>query len=115
MNEQRNDNGVPRRARIDLNTPAELAIREAMLAVEALPPDMRLTAAVVLLEQARSKVADYVDAMQRLNIPYSPDADLREACKEVLCESNQWRPWPKVIVDMVQAAIAKAEGADNGG
>jgi hypothetical protein len=31
---QISDNGFPRRNRIDLYTPAELAIREAMLAVE---------------------------------------------------------------------------------
>lgn len=52
---------IPRRNRIDKLTPAELAIRNAMIAVEELPADVRLTEAVVLLGQAQSKVADYVD------------------------------------------------------
>lgn len=52
---------IPRRARIDQMTPAELAIREAILRVEEMPPDTDLTEAVVLLDRARSKVADYVD------------------------------------------------------
>jgi hypothetical protein len=54
-------NDIPRRIRLDLNTPAELAIRAAVDAVEALPADVRLTDAVLLLQQAREKVADYVD------------------------------------------------------
>lgn len=45
-------------------TPAELAILEAMRAVEALPADTRLTDAVVLLQQARDKVSDFVDGVQ---------------------------------------------------
>lgn len=56
-----NDFDFPRRARIDLMTPAELAIREAMIAVEAVGAHPWLTEAVVLLEKAQSKVADYVD------------------------------------------------------
>lgn len=44
-------------------TPAELAIREAVLLVERLPPDTRLTEAVVLLGQAQSKVADFIDGV----------------------------------------------------
>lgn len=54
---------VPRRFRLDLNTPAELAIRAAVDAVEALPADVRLTDAVVLLGQARERVADFVDRL----------------------------------------------------
>jgi hypothetical protein len=50
-----------RRIRIDLWTPAERAIHEAMQAVERLPADVRLTDAVILLGQAQAKVADYVD------------------------------------------------------
>lgn len=52
---------IPRRIRIDLLTPAEKAIYDATQEVENLPPDPRLTAAVVLLQQARDKVADFVD------------------------------------------------------
>lgn len=52
---------VQRRIRIDLMTPAELAIRNAMIAVEEVGADPLLTDAVILLQQARDKVADYVD------------------------------------------------------
>jgi hypothetical protein len=52
---------IPRRNQLDRNTPAELAIREAMLAVEEAGCDVLLTDAVNLLSQAREKVADYVD------------------------------------------------------
>ncbi len=52
---------IPRRIRIDLLTPAERAIYDAVQAVEALPPDVRLTQAVILLQQAREFVADFVD------------------------------------------------------
>jgi hypothetical protein len=42
-------------------TPAELAIRSAIDAVEVVGADVLLTDAVILLQQAREKVADYVD------------------------------------------------------
>lgn len=41
--------------------PAELAILTAQRAVEAMPADVRITDASVLLSQARDKVADFVD------------------------------------------------------
>jgi hypothetical protein len=55
-------NEIPRRARLDLCSKAERAIYDAMQEVEAMPADERLTEAVVLLQAARNKVADYVDA-----------------------------------------------------
>jgi hypothetical protein len=54
---------IPRRARIDLFTPAEKAIRDALLAVEAAGCDERLTKAVTLLDDAREWVADFVDGV----------------------------------------------------
>lgn len=54
---------MSRRNDVTQNTPAELAIREAMRAVEALPADERLTAAVVFLDRAHDAVADYVDGV----------------------------------------------------
>jgi len=54
-------NGMPRRRRIDLYTPAETAIRNAIIAVEAAGCDVRLTDAVVMLMQVADKVADYVE------------------------------------------------------
>lgn len=44
-------------------TPAEQAIWAAVQAVEALPADVRLTDAVILLQAARDSVADYVDGI----------------------------------------------------
>lgn len=55
-------NEIPRRNRIELFTPAEKVIYEAMQEVEKLSADVRLTEAVVLLEKAQNKVADFVDA-----------------------------------------------------
>lgn len=54
-------NGTPRRNRIDLSTPAESAIRQAIIAVEEAGCDPLLTDAVVLLSQAKNKVADFID------------------------------------------------------
>jgi hypothetical protein len=50
-----------RQARIDLATPAEQKIREAMAAVEALPADTRLTNAVIALSAALENVGAYVN------------------------------------------------------
>lgn len=58
---QLDSNGIPRRSRIDLYTPAETAIRDAMLAVEEAGAHPLLTDAVNLLGQAKDKVADYVE------------------------------------------------------
>jgi hypothetical protein len=52
---------IPRRARLGQLTPAERAIHDAVRAVENLPADVRLTDAVILLQQARERVADYYD------------------------------------------------------
>ena len=51
----------PRRICLDQLVPAEKAIYDAVQAVEAMPADARLTKAVVLLQQAREQVADFVD------------------------------------------------------
>lgn len=52
---------IPRRARYDQLVPAERAIRDAMRAVDAMPAHPRLTEALVLLDLARNRVADFVD------------------------------------------------------
>jgi hypothetical protein len=56
--------GIPRRIQLAKMTPAESAITEAMRAVEAAGCDPRLTDAVVLLQQAREKVADFIDGVE---------------------------------------------------
>ena len=53
--------GVPRRIDVQRLVHEERLIRDARLAVDCMPPDPRLTDAVVLLSQAQDKVADYVD------------------------------------------------------
>jgi hypothetical protein len=53
---------IPRRLRLDLNEPAELAISNAMIEVEKMPGDVRLTQAVIKLDEAKRLVADYIDA-----------------------------------------------------
>ncbi len=52
---------TPRRRRLDLNTPAELAIRAAIDAVEKAGADPNLTAATIFLGKALESVADFVD------------------------------------------------------
>jgi hypothetical protein len=55
------ENKFPRRSCIYLLTPAEKAVWDAVQAVEKAGADVRLTEAVVLLQQAREKLADYFD------------------------------------------------------
>lgn len=52
----------PRRNRLDLNTPAELSIYNAMQEVEKLPANEKLTEAVMLLAKAKDLVSDFVDS-----------------------------------------------------
>lgn len=52
---------IPRRNRIDLYCPAEIAIRQAMQAVENMPAHVLLTDAINLLAQAKDKVADFIE------------------------------------------------------
>ncbi len=56
------NNDIPRRICLDRMTPAEVAIHDAIQAVEAAGADPLLTDAVMLLLAAKDKVADYVDA-----------------------------------------------------
>lgn len=55
------DNGVLRRARIDLFTPAEKAIHDAIEAVEVAGTHPLLTQAVIQLGYAQAAVADFVE------------------------------------------------------
>lgn len=54
-------NEVPRKNRIDLNTPAELAIRNAMTEVEKAGAAVQLTNAIIKLQEAFDLVADWED------------------------------------------------------
>ena len=44
-------------------TPAELAIRAAIIAVEDVGADIRLTQAVTLLSAAQTRLADFIDGI----------------------------------------------------
>lgn len=55
------NNGVPRRNRIDLAVPQEVAIREALDRVEKSGAHPRLTDASVLLMEALAAVADWAE------------------------------------------------------
>lgn len=59
--EARVRNEIPRRNQMLSWVPAEKIIHEAVQEVEKMGADPLLTDAVVLLSQAKSKVADYVD------------------------------------------------------
>jgi len=54
-------NEVPRKNRIDLNIPAELAIRNAMTEVEKAGAAVQLTNAIIKLQEAFDLVADWED------------------------------------------------------
>lgn len=55
------ENGFPRRCQVNLYTPAEKAISEAINAVEKAGAHPLLTDAVMLLAEAKEKVADFVE------------------------------------------------------
>jgi len=54
-----------RRADINRMTPAELKIHEAIVEVEKLGADERLTDAVVSLSDAQKKVSEFIDDPER--------------------------------------------------
>jgi hypothetical protein len=54
-------NEIPRRNRLDLNTPAEKAIYDAIQEVEKVGADPKLTDVVVMLAKAKDLLSDYVD------------------------------------------------------
>jgi hypothetical protein len=71
-------NGFPRRQRINLYTPAEKAIAEAVDVVERAGCHPLLTDAVVLLQQAKDKVADFVELPNTTSaLPQSPKQETR--------------------------------------
>lgn len=68
---------IPRRVRVDLMSPAELAIRNAIIMVELSGANVHLTDAVNLLHNAQESVADYIDGQREfrryaVQKPYTP-------------------------------------------
>lgn len=74
---------APRRNRLDLNTPAEKAIYNAMQEVEKVGADVKLTEAVTLLSKARDLVADYVDVT--LSLKTEPSNPSKFSDDELAC------------------------------
>lgn len=60
-------NNFPRRNRIDLNKPSEIAIRNAMSEVEKIGASVKLTEAIELLNKAKDLVSDFIDEEIKLN------------------------------------------------
>jgi hypothetical protein len=116
------DNGFPRRNRIDLYTPAETAIREAMLAVESSGAHPLLTDAVSLLEQAKNKVADFVDLADHPAPPVNASADSRaeEAYKSALIDREiatalaGWDLVPGAMSQLIKAWRGEFLALDDG-
>jgi len=72
--EELNTPKMLRRVRLDLNTPAELAIFKAMQEVEKAGADVRLTEATMLLAKAKDCVADFIDGVEQ-SIPPAEGAE----------------------------------------
>lgn len=64
-----------RRIRLDLNTSAEMAIHKAIQEVEQLGADVRLTNAVMKLQEAKEKLSNYIDA-QMADVTFYEQVDL---------------------------------------
>ena len=69
-------------------TDAEYAISEAILRVGAMAADVRLTSVLVLLQNARDEVADFVDGVSK---PATVAAKLKRVSEAILalaCEMD---------------------------
>ncbi len=88
--------GIPRRNRVYMFSPAERAIWDAAQAVEAAGCDPRLTRAVNLLHEARESVANYVDG-----VPTAPFGHISKADE---CQTDEE---PEVAA--LRAKLAKYE------
>jgi hypothetical protein len=68
-----NMSDIPRRICLEKLTPAEKAIRDAMIAVEEAGGDVRLTDAITLLARAKDRVSDFVDGTASPALPGLPE------------------------------------------
>lgn len=100
-----------RRNRIDQWTPAETAIYNATQAVEQAGAHPLLTDAVVLLGQAREKVADFVDGVPRADV--LPDPDVEEALaplrdQEIILKFFAYKHLPEKLREVSKRFAAQA-------
>jgi hypothetical protein len=85
-------NEMPRRCQVELMSTAERAIAHAMRRVEAIGAHPLLTDAVILLGQAKDKVADYVDQeVEQMNEP-SPNKAHRDQVADLILTSPDGKP-----------------------
>lgn len=69
----KDENGFPRRSRLDLCEAAEKIIYDAIQEVEKLGADERLTNAVVKLSEAKDLVSDFIDEKKSSEIKTNVD------------------------------------------
>ena len=98
MSEIERKDEIPRRARVDLWTPAEKAIQDAVDVVESMAADARLTDAVNHLWEARQSVADYVDGVPR-RVP----ALVQE--RDTLARRVTWQPIETALKDAMALLV----------
>lgn len=91
----------PRRNRLDLNTPAELAIYNAMQEVEKMPADVKLTEVVILLAKAKNLVSDYVDGNMTLLEHFLVNAKNNGHTLDVISICKQFNVTEKQVKDAV--------------
>lgn len=80
---------IPRRIRLDLNTPAEKSIYDAIQEVEKAGADVKLTEAVILLGKAKDLVSDYVDSKCKHDYECTLDTDEWSSYKCKKCDHTK--------------------------
>jgi len=111
-------NDIPRRIRIDLQTPIEAAIRAARDAVEAGPAHPHMTRATVLLGQALDAVADFVDGVpERADAPSTAVEEARKAfCDATVREAAMNGRWKRMVLGKPldgERVVSHGEAADD--
>ena len=91
---------IIRRIRLDLMTPAEIAIYLAMQEVEKIGTDVKLTEAFTLLAKAKDLVADFVD-----KVDYDKEHDIHyykcNECGRLQVISKESPNWLKEEVKII--------------
>lgn len=96
---------APRRFNLNEFTPAERAIHDAVIEVEKLTADKRLTKAITLLNEARILVADFVDG-----VPVVPNLyDVVDVGNKLYYEANPdaKSDVPSFVYEQVETANRK--------
>jgi len=97
---------IKRRNRLDLMSPAELAIFNAMQEVEKTGADERLTEATILLDKARGAVADFIDNVKR------PVEQPEKSAEAKITEGYELIPMSEITDEARKIAVAWMECDD---